>query len=179
MKKMVMALVAVAAAAVAQAASIDWSVGMNWTNKDGTRAAAGYTTYLIDNAALETVIAGIQADGSIKDGTVGILDSQTSGTRGKVSEVTATSSALEAGKSYNFAVLIIDKVSADGPYYSVSSVFNQQAYTLGVDEAMSVSFTSSMVGAGTRWTATAVPEPTSGLLLLLGMAGLALKRKRA
>ncbi|MBR4616199.1 MAG: PEP-CTERM sorting domain-containing protein [Kiritimatiellae bacterium] len=25
----------------------------------------------------------------------------------------------------------------------------------------------------------AVPEPTSGLLLLLGMAGLALKRKRA
>ncbi|MBQ6341074.1 MAG: PEP-CTERM sorting domain-containing protein [Kiritimatiellae bacterium] len=26
---------------------------------------------------------------------------------------------------------------------------------------------------------TAVPEPTSGLLLLLGMAGLALKRKRA
>ena len=29
----------------------------------------------------------------------------------------------------------------------------------------------------TGWTA--VPEPTSGLLLLLGMAGLALKRKRA
>ncbi len=30
------------------------------------------------------------------------------------------------------------------------------------------------------WTnVTSVPEPTSGLLLLLGMAGLALKRKRA
>ncbi len=29
------------------------------------------------------------------------------------------------------------------------------------------------------WKSTAVPEPTSGLLLLLGMAGLALKRKRA
>ena len=28
-----------------------------------------------------------------------------------------------------------------------------------------------------KWSA--VPEPTSGLLLLLGMAGLALKRKRA
>ena len=28
-------------------------------------------------------------------------------------------------------------------------------------------------------TWTAVPEPTSGLLLLLGVAGLALKRKRA
>ena len=31
----------------------------------------------------------------------------------------------------------------------------------------------------TAWSTAAVPEPTSGLLLLLGMAGLALKRKRA
>ena len=31
---------------------------------------------------------------------------------------------------------------------------------------------------GTMWSAQSVPEPTSGLLLLMGMAGLALKRKR-
>lgn len=38
------------------------------------------------------------------------------------------------------------------------------------------------VGGGstaTAWSTAAVPEPTSGLLLILGMAGLALKRKRA
>ena len=37
-------------------------------------------------------------------------------------------------------------------------------------------------GTGTPWTGTeyhVVPEPTSGLLLLLGVAGLALRRKRA
>ena len=36
-------------------------------------------------------------------------------------------------------------------------------------------------GVPTKWSITAesVPEPTSGLLLLLGVAGLALKRKRA
>ena len=34
--------------------------------------------------------------------------------------------------------------------------------------------------AGAGWyTAAAAPEPTSGLLLLLGMAGLALRRKQA
>ena len=35
------------------------------------------------------------------------------------------------------------------------------------------------IGASDYRTAAAVPEPTSGLLLLLGVAGLALKRKRA
>jgi hypothetical protein len=32
-------------------------------------------------------------------------------------------------------------------------------------------------GAATSWTA--VPEPTSGLLMLVGLAGLALRRRRA
>ena len=33
--------------------------------------------------------------------------------------------------------------------------------------------------SGQTFTVAAVPEPTSGLLLLLGMAGLALRRKQA
>jgi len=38
--------------------------------------------------------------------------------------------------------------------------------------------TGATAGTAGNWT-NAVPEPTSGLLLLLGMAGLALKRKRS
>jgi hypothetical protein len=42
-----------------------------------------------------------------------------------------------------------------------------------------MSYTNLSANAQTAWTAVTVPEPTSGLLLLLGVAGLALKRKRA
>ena len=40
-------------------------------------------------------------------------------------------------------------------------------------------FTSSTAVQAGDWQVASVPEPTSGLLLLLGVAGLALKRKRA
>ena len=51
---------------------------------------------------------------------------------------------------------------------------------MDVDVAgMSLNLFGDSTAAATAWTGAAVPEPTSGLLLLLGMAGLALKRKRA
>jgi hypothetical protein len=41
------------------------------------------------------------------------------------------------------------------------------------------SFTTNSAITADSWSSVAVPEPTSGLLLLLGMAGLALRRKQA
>ena len=44
-------------------------------------------------------------------------------------------------------------------------------------KALATATATIAFASGGSWAA--VPEPTSGLLLLLGMAGLALKRKRA
>ena len=46
----------------------------------------------------------------------------------------------------------------------------------GLDEGKDLQFNFTSTGS---WTPVAVPEPTSGLLLLLGVAGLALRRRRA
>ena len=48
---------------------------------------------------------------------------------------------------------------------------------LGTSHLPAESASSGFQGAG--WYTQSVPEPTSGLLMLLGVAGLALKRKRA
>ena len=191
MKKLMIALAAVAVAAVTQAASVDWSVGKNsWTLDSGSYAAAGYTVYLINGAtSLETIAAAI-------DSTTGAFDadqswvygsSVTANAKGTVAELTTTTDKLTRGTSYDFSVLIVDAGATGGPKYMVSSTYNQAAYKVGDDEATTVAFGSDRLGANALtaasaangWAAAAVPEPTSGLLLLLGVAGLALKRKRA
>ena len=96
----------------------------------------------------------------------------------------------------------MDVTVTDGQFYEAAVVIDVPTTGLGQDYDFTItgSYTD---GAGKAWTYagtgfgstdtfggdtmagfdagtwTAVPEPTSGLLLLLGVAGLALKRKRA
>ena len=190
MKKLMIALAAVAFAAVTQAASIDWSIGNNqWTLDDGSKAAKGYTVYLINGAtALETIAAAINSSTGAFDADQSWVygSAATGNAKGAISDVTTTTDKLTRNQSYDFSVLMIDASATGGPKYMVSDTFTQTAYKLGDDEAMGIAFTSDLLGANALTASAtaangwaAVPEPTSGLLLLLGVAGLALKRKRA
>ena len=191
MKKLMVICATIAMAAAAHAAAIDWSVANNsWTLKNGSKAASGTTVYLIDATASSTLFASVGKDGSFNAAQAGVFGSAaTVNGKGSVTTVTAKSDALVAGKSYDFAILVIDTASdAKQAYALISGASTQTAYDPNATPPAptSVGFGATQFSSPTTsWTQAGgsspepTPEPTSGLLLLLGMAGLALKRKIA
>lgn len=193
MKKLFVAAAAIAFAVGAQAASIDWSVGANtWTMPDSSKPAKNTVVYLIDAASwssIETAIKGGATSFTTADAGI-IAVGQTSNTKGLVNGGTATSDKLVAGTKYNFAYLVIDSSSDPAQYYA-SATINMAAYdptdpdysevkTAGFGSAQ---FTTTGVSGGwataSGGSTPSVPEPTSGLLMLMGLGALALRRRRA
>ena len=181
MKKLMMTLAVVVTAAVAQAASFDWK-----TSATGKLYEAGSTTatitgtaYIFDVAAT-TQQSVLDAFVQNKTWTTGSLDNKAV----SAGKITATNGEAfnygTSGNDYYFYVALVD-----GDNIFISDTVKGTASDVGYQGVSFNLKTASQLAASTSATFTAggwysaVPEPTSGLLLLLGMAGLALRRKQA
>ena len=171
MKKIMCAFAIASMAIVANAASVSWS-GLAGPLATAGDSAASYSVYLINAATFS----------SADDAVASIMGGNSSG-------ILATTSGIAAGTAFRFGVTAGDLAGT----WNAGDAISAYALVLDGSTATAENFlatatkeaTVSAAGlanfsygsmAALQWQA--VPEPTSGLLMLVGLAGLALRRRR-
>ena len=184
----------VCAAVVSQAAVADWTVSsmFDWNDihlEEPTYAGAnGYATYFIVATSAEEDLDAVRstiAGGGFAD-WLATRQSQTPSAAMADGEAGNTTPGWFGNKETvnAFAVVFNNSDYAKADYAFVTDIASDttgaegQAATIGIDAGASWE-ASAWTAVGGAPTPTPTPEPTSGLLLLLGVAGLALRRRRA
>ena len=206
MKKLMIAAAIVSAAAMSQAASFGWKTAnysqfLDPNSKEAVTTAAGYATamnggnivlvYLADGTystaqLLENYDTGATKGTGIatfKDSGAGTGKFGIAGTYGTDGSKTNLKDGDKIGVMYMDAKGALSQlVLADGKttidsIYTISGLDAQDPK----DGWSGATFTIGTAGTSTARTGftTNVPEPTSGLLLLLGVGAMALRRRRA
>lgn len=187
MKKIVLSLAIAAIAAAGNAASVKWRSGVI-IGPDNMPAPAGSVTaylWVVDAATYETFAANTTG-AAMSEAVYGAFG-------GKLTEAYASAASADNGvdliddsKSYGpgdsaYAVLLYTYGTGDNFRYignaGMATINNYgSSPTSG---KMAINLFGSVYSQPTAWSPAVTPEPTSALLLLLGTAALALKRKRA
>ena len=198
MKKLMIAAAIVCAAAFVQAATVSWQSGTIKVAKDaagttgtslaGMNAVTMYVFALTSDpeemeggkTAAQKYAAAQQKDAAalyeefVKGGVTPVGSKKTVPT----GATQALNQPVGDGSGLNYAVvLFVDDTNAN---LGTAEAFVKSVVTVTDIQGSGTTQKLDMISsAQTNWQAYPVPEPTSGLLLLLGVAGMALRRRRA
>lgn len=192
MKKLILALGAVATACSLQAASFTWdffntdTVDKNGALFDGVNTDASAFLYLgtvslsggAFNFGTATLLASVQG-----------VDTSSWNWGDFTAPGSNANDLVVAAGGQAYTLILVDKGGvSDLTSFEGNAIvaFNEEGSVpmstpTGGTTVYYAAFTNDMAYGASDWktVSASVPEPTSGLLLLIGMAGLALKRKRA
>ena len=177
MKKIMIALIACAMGVAAQAASVTWKVtsvyGYNDPGGYGDHFYDNYRAYLIDTTVFTDQITASNYRDAIAKATASAGLSRV--VTNRRASITAQTVDIDYGVGERaFVTLVIDNTLGE----ETSFVVSDQTNPLKVSDTNTLSFNFYSITSGKEWTPAGVPEPSSAMLLLLGFAGLALKRRR-
>ena len=161
MKKLIISIVVAAVAVMCNAASVDWKVTAgNMYASNGTSKYTGtFNLYATGGDLAADVLVYTLANVS----------------NGTIANQAFSTTTLTVGESYSFYFVLDD----GGKSFTSDLKTGLTAAATGATPINFGNMQSATQNASNWKGSSPVPEPTSGLLLLLGVAGLALKRKRA
>ena len=185
MKKLLMFAAAAAVAVASQAAQFEWGlkqVREGWDNADNKATGTAYLFLVGANGATEAAVSSAISgakDASALGTTLGgmAIDTQ-SVADGLVAATSPDGIAATAPAQLFFAIISDDGYAYQGGVQTVTTIetLGPTSVDFGTQKtASSAASAWSNVGGG---GSGGVPEPTSGLLLLVGGAVLALRRKQ-
>lgn len=154
MKKLLVLVAVIVTGFAANAASFKWTAANIYSSDSSTKWTGTVNLY------------------AVIDGVDTLVDTATASSVGTVANKAFTSDALVGGNSYNFFFVVEDGDKVFTSTYVATAA--QATSTSNINFGNMLSQTQNT----SNWVSSSVPEPTSGLMLLLGMAGLALRRRR-
>ena len=165
MKKLMMLACMAFAAFTVNAAAMNWKV-------TGAAATKDYSVYFLLADAVADSYASASDIVALTGGSGTVAQS------GRAYAVQGSISDSSLTKGAELAMII---VNADQSQYAVvTGISNSMIYDPAAQESApgQLPIANSILTGASYQSFASVPEPTSGLLLLLGMAGLALRRKQ-
>lgn len=183
MKKLMVLVAVVALACAGHAASVDW--GINVADKGAAWSGANAYVMAFNGSDYDAVINLLTVTGSDNMATdlgtyalsltAGGSSAAFSSGRGNLAKASGTFTGV-TGDTMFWVVFTDGKMDAKSAIqWTAAMDISAYDYEAGSNSPGTFGFTS-FANSG---TIASVPEPTSAMLLVLGMAGLALRRKRA
>ena len=177
MKKILTTCAVIAMAVVVNAATVKWTAANIYTpDADPAAKAGNYLVYFVSSSDYSLA----NANAALGDGDISFLASygQASALTGSTGTASNTITT-EAGNGESWTGYLVILNAATTADATMAYLTEEATKATGASGQMANLTFTALTGTQNSANWQAIPEPTSGLLMLVGLAGLALRRRRA